>query len=269
MANETTKLSKNIPHDDNDNYDDDYDDNDDGHDNNNNNSNSNHQQHHHISKSLSSFITRHCSNDIIPINSWKFQIKPMSALDLYDNDHMISSPKSSDDLKHQLWLQRRMNRSLDESLEKLCEQPSSSSLIRSPLSPPSKYNELIVKRTQSKLRGISMQSVRKEIEIHSKIIAQSSSTTTTSNLIQSSSSIISLAKLRQSISFLKANSSSLLKTNSSSSSTTSNSSNLSSSSLTLMKNKLSKHRFKSPRHQLNGSLVVINVAEELDDNQKK
>ena len=51
----------------------------------------------------------------------------MSALDLYDNDHMISSPKSSDDLKHQLWLQRRMNRSLDESLEKLCEQPSSSS----------------------------------------------------------------------------------------------------------------------------------------------
>ncbi|OTF80126.1 hypothetical protein BLA29_012283 [Euroglyphus maynei] len=132
-------------------------------------------------------------------------------------------------------------------------QRSSVEKIRSStksLSPPSKFNEMIIKRTQSKLRGISMQSLRKEIEIHSKMVAAQSS----SNLLQSSSTI-SLAKLRQSTSWLS-------KTNSSSSSS-------SSSQLSLMKCKL-KHRFKSPRHHRNGSLVVINVTnDDNDDNHEK
>lgn len=201
---------------------------------NNNNNDSDEQiksdnNNHRTPTSLSDFITCRCSNDIIPIKSWKFQIKPLSfpldeqhVIDASTNDSISSPTNNNDESRHTMWLRR---------------QRSSVERIRSPS--PSKFDEIIVKRTQSKLRGISMQSLRKEIEIHSKFVATQSS----SNLLQSSS-IISLSKLRQSTSSLWSS-----KTNSSQSS--------------LMKCKL-KQRFKSPRHHSNGSLVIIN--DNINDN---
>ncbi|KAH7644299.1 dfp2-like protein [Dermatophagoides farinae] len=162
------------------------------------------------------------NNHRTPTSLSDFITYEQHVIDASTNDSISSPTNNNDESRHTMWLRR---------------QRSSVERIRSPS--PSKFDEIIVKRTQSKLRGISMQSLRKEIEIHSKFVATQSS----SNLLQSSS-IISLSKLRQSTSSLWSS-----KTNSSQSS--------------LMKCKL-KQRFKSPRHHSNGSLVIIN--DNINDN---